>query len=180
MFINIITPCSRPENLKAISDSINIPSENYRWIVVFDAEEIPGEIEVPNKAEVYAYSDKESISGNSQRNYAIDKVESGYLLFLDDDTVLHPNFWSNVQGVNEDLVCWMQCEKDGSSRLPAGYFNIGAIDSGSFMTKREVIGDDRWALGVYEADGIFAKRMASKTSNICVINSHLSIYNYLR
>jgi len=41
MFLNIITPSCRPENLHKISKSINIPRENYRWIVVFDLEEIP-------------------------------------------------------------------------------------------------------------------------------------------
>lgn len=29
MFLNIITPCTRPENLHKISESINIPKENY-------------------------------------------------------------------------------------------------------------------------------------------------------
>ena len=36
MFLNIITPCSRPENLRIISESINIQKENYRWIFVYD------------------------------------------------------------------------------------------------------------------------------------------------
>ena len=46
MFLNIITPCSRPHLLHRIAESINIPKENYRWIVVFDAETIPDSIPV--------------------------------------------------------------------------------------------------------------------------------------
>ncbi len=34
MFLNIITPCSRPDNLNEVSKSINIPPEHYRWIVL--------------------------------------------------------------------------------------------------------------------------------------------------
>ena len=47
MLINILTPCSRPQNLAAIAKSINIPPKNYRWIVVFDAPALP-DIELPN------------------------------------------------------------------------------------------------------------------------------------
>ena len=72
MFLNIITPCSRPQNLETISKSINIPRENYRWIVVFDLEEVPENI--PENCEAYAIKDTKSTSGNAQRNYALDLV----------------------------------------------------------------------------------------------------------
>ena len=68
MFLNIITPCSRPKNLYLIAESINIPKENYRWIVVFDADEIPDEI--PDICEPYTVKVIGSISGNAQRNLA--------------------------------------------------------------------------------------------------------------
>ena len=41
MYLNIITPCIHIENLVEISKSINIPRENYRWIVVFDSLILP-------------------------------------------------------------------------------------------------------------------------------------------
>jgi NDP-sugar pyrophosphorylase family protein len=58
MFINIITPCSRPQNLETISKSINISRDNYRWIVVFDALEVPENI--PNNCEAYAIKNSNS------------------------------------------------------------------------------------------------------------------------
>ena len=85
MFINIITPCSRPENLKVISESINIPKQNYRWIVVFDGFTYEEE-DIPNNCEAYSIKDSNSIYGNAQRNFGIDLVTEGYLYFNDDDT----------------------------------------------------------------------------------------------
>ena len=41
MFINIVTPCSRPKNIQTIFESICIPLENYHWYVVFDLDYIP-------------------------------------------------------------------------------------------------------------------------------------------
>ena len=105
-FISIVTPCSRPKNLDAMSKSINIPAENYRWIVVFDADVVP-DIELPKNVTAFAVKDKESISGNSQRNHAIDFIASNpmgsneYILFLDDDTIMHPMLWSEVKDSNQ-------------------------------------------------------------------------------
>ena len=55
MFLNIVTPCIRPENLARINRSISdtIPRDLYRWIVVCDAEEVP-DIELPDIGVYYA------------------------------------------------------------------------------------------------------------------------------
>ena len=90
MFLNIITPCSRPHNLQKIYESINIPKENYRWIIVFDAKDIPDNI--PN-CEPYAIKVENSIVGNGQRNYALNLIKTGWIYFNDDDTTIHPKLW---------------------------------------------------------------------------------------
>ena len=69
MFLNIITPCSRPQNLDVISKSINIPRDQYRWIVVFDLLEAPDNI--PDNCEFYNIKDAKSTSGNAQRNLVL-------------------------------------------------------------------------------------------------------------
>ena len=76
MFLNIITPCSRPHFLHRIAESINIPKENYRWIVVFDSETIPTDIP---ECEAYCIKDVKSVCGNAQRNLAIDLVTEGWI-----------------------------------------------------------------------------------------------------
>lgn len=179
MIINIVTPCSRPENLMAMSESINIPLGRYRWIVVIDATDMPS-VMLPKNAEVYLAKVDGSTSGNGQRNKALDMINAGYVLFLDDDTILHKDLWDAVRYATEDIVCWQQSLKDGSHRLDAGDFRVCHIDSGSFMVKRSVIGDIRWDLGRYDADGYFAEKVFAKKQTIRKINQYLSHYNYLR
>ena len=96
MIINIVTPCSRPENLLSIAESINIPRGNYRWIVVFDSTEIPT-IQLPDNAEYYIHKNENSVVGHSQRNFANLLIDEGYVLMLDDDTVMHPEFLQEVK-----------------------------------------------------------------------------------
>ena len=179
MLINIVTPCSRPENLKAIAESINIPRENYRWLVVYDSDTFPT-LEIPSEPEDYLCKNSESISGNAQRNYAIDLINDGYVMFLDDDTIMHPDFWESVKDCEEDIVSWAQLTPQGQHRLSPGQFWVCGIDSGSFMVKRSVIGDLRWELDRYDADGIFAHYVAKQTTSQRRIEKYLSIYNHLR
>jgi hypothetical protein len=179
MFINIVTPCSRPDNLSIIAESINIPRSNYRWIVVFDLAEIP-DTQLPTNAEYYLHQNEKSISGNSQRNFAISLIEEGYVLMLDDDTVIHPEFWQEVREWNYDLISWKQINRDGSHRLNAGIFAVANIDSGSFMVKREVIGNLQWQIDIYHSDGVFAEEINKKTNSKFSIDKYISFYNYLR
>jgi len=79
MYINIITPCHRPENLHQISRSINIPKENYRWIVVFDSLTLPDICNIPDNCEYYLHKDSNSKMGNGQRNFVLDLVKEGYI-----------------------------------------------------------------------------------------------------
>lgn len=179
MFINIVTPCSRPENLKAIAESINIPAENYRWIVVHDADEFP-DIEMPKEAEHHLYREQGSIAGHAQRNFANRLIADGYVLQIDDDTILHPNFWEAVKDCEEDIVSWAQTWANGEHRLAAGNYWVGGIDSGSFMVKRSVIGDLQWQVSRYDADGLFAQQVVARTKSQRRIEQYLSYYNYLR
>jgi hypothetical protein len=111
MFLNIITPCSRPENLEIISKSINIPRDQYRWIVVFDLLEAPENI--PDNCEWYTIKDANSTSGNAQRNFALNLITHGHIYFNDDDTVMHIDLWNNIKNENnKDFISFKQSNKD--------------------------------------------------------------------
>jgi hypothetical protein len=179
MLINIVTPCIRPENLKPIAESIDIPSRNYRWIVIHDADEFPN-METPKEAEQHLYREQGSVAGHAQRNFANRLITDGYVLQLDDDTILHPDFWKAVKDCEEDIVSWAQSWPDGDHRLEAGNYSVGSIDSGSYMAKRSVIGDLQWQAGRYDADGYFAQQVVARTTSQRKIERYLSYYNYLR
>lgn len=179
MKINIITPCSRPENLMTISKSINIPKENYRWIVVFDRDELPNSELIPNNCEIYLHKNSNSIVGNDQRNFSLDLIKEDYVYFNDDDTIIHPDFWENVKDSTEDFIYFIQDRKDGTIRIYSNTVQVGYIDSHNFLLKYDIIGNTRWVINKYEADGIFANECFNKSKTTKRINKVLSTYNYL-
>jgi hypothetical protein len=176
MFINIITPCSRPQNLKVISESINIPKENYRWLVVFDGLEIP---EVPDNCEAYCVKDTNSVYGNAQRNFALDLVTKGHVYFNDDDTTIHPELWDEVKDKEADFISFKQSNKDGSIRLEGNEIIPNFIDSHNFIVSVKCI-STRWELNRYDADGVFAVECYNNAKEKLYIPKVLSIYNSLK
>jgi hypothetical protein len=177
MFLNIITPCSRPENLEIISKSINIPRDQYRWIVVFDLLEMPENI--PDNCEWYAIKDANSTSGNAQRNFALDLVTHGHVYFNDDDTIMQPNLWEEIKDLEEDFISFKQVNKDGSIRLEGNNISVGNVDSHNFVVSTECMGDTRWVLNRYDADGVFAHECYNKANTTLYIPKVLSVYNSL-
>ena len=177
MFLNIITPCSRPHLLHRIAESINIPKENYRWIVVFDAETIPDSIP---ECEAYFIKDTNSICGNAQRNLAIDLVTEGYIYFNDDDTIMHPQLWDNIKDLTNDFIHFDQEEKDRSIRLRQSKVRLSYIDSHNFIVHRELAGDERFVMNRRDADGVFAENCYNKSKTPKYIPIVLSTYNALR
>jgi hypothetical protein len=182
MFLNIITPCSRPQNLISIFNSINIPTSNYRWIVVFDLEKIPFNCSF-NNTEFYAYKDISSSYGNCQRNYGLSLVNNGHIYFNDDDTTLHPLLWNNIQKLyNYDFISFDQLNENNKLRLTGNKISIGHIDSHNFICSYKLCKDLKWNNKQYGADGIFASQCFSKCDKhkSIYINKCLSIYNSLR
>ena len=94
MQITIITPCSRPENIKRLKETLNF---NYilEWIIVYDSSKV-SKIENFNDPKIKEFLIKErgSKKGTAQRNFGITQVKGGYVYFLDDDNILHENFYS--------------------------------------------------------------------------------------
>jgi hypothetical protein len=180
MFLNIITPCSRPENLLKISESINIPKQNYRWIVVYDMDKLPNKKLIPENCESHLYSEIGSVVGHAQRNYAINMVRDGYIYFNDDDTTIHPELWSNIKDIECDFISFIQLEKNGNLRLMGDTIEVSKIDSHNFIVKREIVGESKFIIDKYDADGYFAKECYIKSNCKKYLNKPLSIYNNLR
>ena len=180
MYLNIITPCSRPENLHKIAESINIPRDNYRWIVVCDLDRLPNAELVPENCEIYTHRNAESCVGHSQRNFALDMIEDGHVYMQDDDTLFHPELWENIKDLDQDFIHFNQSFPDGNLRLNTSKVAVGHIDSHNFILSRKIIGDSRWEVGNYCADGAFAELCMQKNPTYISINKVLSIYNSLR
>jgi len=180
MLINIITASIRPQNLMRIYESINIPKENYRWIIVFDLDQMPDISLIPPDCEVYTHRDPMSISGNAQRNFALNLIKDGYVYINDDDTQIHPDLWKWVKDINSDFISFKQIWSNGEHRLDADKIEVNCIDSHNFMVNSKIIGESRFSLGIYQADGFFANECWKKAKTHTIINEYLSVYNTLR
>jgi len=178
--INIITPCSRPENLFKISKSINIPKDKYRWIVVFDSSSPPSSNLIPDNCEYYCYQENGSRVGNAQRNYALNLIKTGHIYFNDDDTIIHPELWENIKDLTNDFITFSQNEIDGTLRLKGNTVAQNEIDSHNFIISYNILKDSKFIITEYGADGYFARECSSRTEDWFFIDKVLSVYNYLK
>ncbi len=177
--INIITPCARPENLKALAQSINMPKAAYKWWVVFDLD--PSQVkssDIPQYATPLYHRNPKSVVGHAQRNHALDQIKSGYVFFLDDDTIIHPDLYITVNHLPHDFIHFDQAHADGTKRI-GGKVEVNHIDTGSAMATRELIGNTRFRTDLYNADGYFWKAISQKAKSPHYIPKLLSYYNYL-
>ena len=174
--LHIVTPCTRPQNISWIEWSLNIPDTQYTWWIVCDAPKLP-QMDWPLRSQPRFIRDKNSRWGNAQRNLALDQIADGWVYFLDDDTFLHPNLWPLIQNSEADFIHFRQEHAGGKLRLKAQEVSSGKIDSGCFVAKRSVIGDIRWELGAYDADGKFAQEVYARAQSREYHPVVASVYN---
>lgn len=180
MFINIVTPCSRPNNIEKIYESICIPLENYHWYIVLDMDFIPKGLPTNDNITYVPYRDANSLAGNSQRNLALELISGDYVYFLDDDTIMHSDFWNTVSGYSYDVIVFNQAFKDGSLRLFGGHIGPKVVDTGNVLIRRDTIGDIRWDVKEYNADGYFLRDVSKMTKSKKYIPKIISYYNKLK
>ena len=182
--LTIITPCSRPENLHIVKDSIFKQKWkfNFKWVIVHDSEYI--EIELFPELNIYQFNhyDSNSVVGHAQRNFALNLIAKGLVYFLDDDTILHPNFSKAIFEINTnvDFIHFPQSYKNETIRISGAEVEVDKIDTGSFLFDIELAKDVSFDVFKYNADGYFAKDIYAKANNTVYINYPLSYYNYLR
>lgn len=182
-FITIITPCSRPENLHKIKESINIPYKTHQWVIVFDAPS--GTIDpklIPDRAKPMYHQDKESVAGHAQRNHALQhhQFKEGLIYFLDDDNILHPDFYKEVSkyDMQYDIIHFNQEDNKGRHRV-GGQIEVDKIDTANLTFSTRILGTTRFRKNLYNADGYFFKALSNKTQNIHYIPKTLAYYNKL-
>lgn len=188
MKFRIVTPCSRPENLLPIYQSIqgykSKSTHDVEWIIVFDRpipEHLP---DLGDTVILWIDLKGKSVVGHQQRNLALDAYTDGYIYFLDDDNILHPNFHLIEPFLRENVLILDQSNKKGKRVRVARQRNIrvGKIDTAQYIVYRPLVKNERFLL-VYEADGMFI----SELYNFCYekflyLNTPqgLCYYNYLR
>jgi len=187
--LTIITPCSRPENLKTLYASINF-DRIRRWIIVHDTTRTDGVFtpvfDNQKITELGHQSPPGTCSGNSQRNVGLAHVRaSGLVYFLDDDNIIHPTFWRIILGFDDEhFYTFDQQRWDGFVDAPGGIFKgdtprLQRIDTAQYVIPYSMCRP--WKEDDYKADGLFIEdiydRFRIKHMYIPIVASY---YNYLR
>lgn len=194
MFLNIITPLTRAENLDLMYKSIEKSVIwEYQWLIVVDAKTVMDGIKIyppmEKNIKYYAYPSDggiRGISGNPQRNFALDKIKKGYVHFLDDDNILHPRFGAVLSLIENFPDCGVvtnQVWKNGNIRLAATPRNMKVtyIDTAQWTVPVDIIGDLRWETHNYCADGVFIQTLFEKyPKRFIFLPEGVAYYNYLR
>lgn len=193
--LSIITSCSRPEaifevynSVKGMVKKLEDGTYNIYWYIIYDGEKVkePNRRNFTNEdAWIVEGSTSEAGKGYSQRNFALNMIKDGWICFLDDDNIIHPEFYNEIsKHLDEDLngIIIDQIFKFGNNRLVAKPENMRVcnIDIAQYILRREYIGEKRFNLE-YCSDGHFIEELYSSNSNkFLFINQSLCYYNYLR
>lgn len=180
--ITIITPCCRQENISKLFDSISF-DKIHKWIIVYDTSK--------DRNYKKMYEDHQQILevecndvgvvGHPQRNFGMQLVEDGFIYFLDDDNIIHPNFWSIIEVLKDDKFYTFDQLRDNQNKILYGNnIQVGHIDTAMFIFHKNHSKDIYWENNKYAADGYFISDILNKNSNSHVyINNICCYYNRL-
>ena len=178
--LTIITPCSRPQNLPLLFESLEF-SLIKNWLIIYDSTkgEIPPQFKHPQITELN--EDRTGLSGNTQRNRGIENTPSGLIYFLDDDNVIHPNFWNILPRFSNEELNLFQIEgHPQTDSLNLRNPGPGTIDTSMYCVDRKLVGNTRWLPHLYAADGVFAETLyCKKTNSLKIFDEKSAYYNYL-
>jgi len=194
---NIITRCSRTKNLLKVKDSIFNQSSNVIWFIYFDTfilKDIDAELLSELQSDKIKLFFKKSIPGDYGHQFindAINNISSGWVYILDDDNILHEDFFSALTTKikeNPNKKAFIFDQKVGGKDFSGvdirvanpENVKVGHIDMAQFLLKRDLIGEMRLKLGEYKADGYFIEDVyKSNPEDFFFFNQVICYYNYL-
>jgi len=197
--IHIITRCTRLSHLAEIKKTVfNTDKFNVTWYIIFDTNVIQ-EVSVEtiillNEERIkttYRKSD-DGDHGHQLINDTIDSIKDGWVYVVDDDNIIHENFYERVYqiikenkkstaiifdqkvgGIDFTKLDIRECGKD--------LVKVGKIDMAQFLLRRDLIGNYRIPKGHYVGDGMFIEEIFNENEKKFVfVNEVLCYYNYFQ
>jgi hypothetical protein len=180
--LTIITACSRLTWINDIIRSL-APGKtlfDLTWLVVIDSDKIPFRVSIPG-AQVYTAANDQSVVGNAQKNAGLEMVADGLVYFLDDDNLIHPEFFPALAEVKTNypdargFVFGQDCQTFRRYSDP-GNIAIGRVDLAQFVLDRQIIGDRRFALDQYYSDGTLITGVYNDNPGAFVFDRRVATY----
>jgi hypothetical protein len=160
--LQIITACSRPQNLNIIKKNIeDIVKISYDWYIIYDQKTDPVYIESEN-IKLYKNNDP-SAFGNGEKSWGLKfKDDYEFVYFLDDDNLLHENFMELFNYIDDTSDIYIFNQKDRMQSGTDKGCTEGRIDTACFLMRTRIIGDLEWHPFDYGADGRFVGCLQDK------------------
>ena len=198
--LNIITRCSRLSNLPKVRDSIFTTDKfNIIWLVMFDTtilKDIDAEIlsDIQSKGgKTYFINSISGDFGHQMINKAIDDIKDGFIFVLDDDNIIHEDFYNNlyesiINNPNKMGFVYNQ-QVDGKDftgldiRLCGpDKMKVSQVDMAQVVFHKTLIGNIRINPMNYIADSIYIEEVYNNNDPelFCFINKVMCYYNYLK
>lgn len=162
MTLHVLTACTRPQNLSRIAASLRAwNTDDFIWHIRFD----------PHGRHV---------GGQAVKNAMLDEIADGWVMFLDDDTLVHPYLWKRYLAHRDTpaIVFSQDHSQLGILRAAPENVAVGSIDIGQVILRRELIGTHRIPKG-YAGDGEFLSVILPKVDAV-YLDEILSFHNALR
>jgi hypothetical protein len=175
--LTIITPSCRQHFLIKLKESIQFDKID-RWIIVYDTSKDRSYTKLfdhPKIEEVFC-SDVGK-AGHAQRNFGVKMVTDGQIYFLDDDNIVHPEFWK-LQFHPDYFYTFDQLRNKQGHILPGNKIELCHIDTAMFVVPKKMF--IAWDISRYEADGIFITETNKRFGKYHkYINKLACYYNFL-
>lgn len=191
--ISIVTPVTRVNNIKYMIDGVE-KGYNYfdiDWYIILDVTKNIDTKVVYNlfsgkqivNVIIVESNDTTSIMGYGQKNYALDNIKDGYVWFLDDDNLVHENFFIVINELlksNPNGIIMKQKLETFERDVNPGMLRETHVDQAQYFLRRDYIGNKRYFLR-YCADGEFIETLYKNNPNNFIFHHGvLCYYNRLR
>jgi glycosyltransferase involved in cell wall biosynthesis len=196
--VNIVTAVSRPENLPRIKRSIELSllssTLTVRWILVMDDAVTPTKtVEEALKGASFeirrlSYRGGPCAYGINQKNAGMASIKDGYYHCLDDDNIVHPQFFQGLekaikqsQGKRAFVFGQERWDNIRSLKASPDRMEYGKIDNTMFVVHTSLIGEKRYDLSKSgREDFVFFRALYDlHKEEFCFIPETLSYYNYI-
>lgn len=193
--IHILTRCSRPNNLLKVANSIP-KKEDIVWHIIFDATRLK-DIDVDLLTTLQNYNPRVHFEYSQGGDYLYpqmsriikDTIKSGWIYSLDDDNILHENFYDKIKESIDNSIDGIVFNQHVAGKDFTGVdvryakpenMKVRHIDLAQFVLNRRVF--DRIEFeGGYDADGRFIEKVyESNPNSFLFIDEILAHYNYLQ
>lgn len=195
MKLKVITPFSRTvANINAIYESLQCVAENTEteWIIVYEHAVATELMEWHRRVEsqqnlavkILRGNTATSYYGNSYRNQAVGQLSverDAWVYFLDDDTIMHPQFPQLLRSLcpDDEVVFFSQAWNSLELRLEPYHICVGGVDTAMFLVRGGIIKKYKWKENEYTADGLIAEELVANHRSRAIFTPYC-FYNYLR